>query len=78
VGLGKIRGLIASAPVEPLTCLQKEIEVRMAPTRTEVTAVHRIKDRSLFWRLRGIWECLRGDLTWHQVKRTRASTSATP
>ena len=27
---------------------------------------------------RGIWEYLRGDLTWHQVKRTGASTSAAP
>src|SRR5271156_2209102 len=30
-------GLIAKAPVEPLTSLQKEIEVRMAATGTEVT-----------------------------------------
>jgi hypothetical protein len=47
--------------VEPLTSLQKEIEARMAPTGTEVTVLHRITNRSLFWRLRGIWENLRGD-----------------
>jgi len=41
-------GLIARAPVEPLTSLQKEIEVRMAATGTEVTVLHRITNRSLF------------------------------
>lgn len=41
-------GLIARAPVEPLTSLQKEIEVRMAPSGTEVTVLHRITNRSLF------------------------------
>jgi hypothetical protein len=41
-------GLIARAPVEPLTSLQKEIEVRMAPSGSEVTVLHRITNRSLF------------------------------
>jgi hypothetical protein len=39
-------GLIARAPVEPLTNLQKEIEVRMAPSGTAVTVIHRITNRS--------------------------------
>jgi hypothetical protein len=41
-------GLIARAPVEPLTNLQKEIEISMAPSGTEVTVSHRIVNRSLF------------------------------
>ncbi len=41
-------GLIARAPVEPLTRLQKEIEVRMASRGTEVDVYHRITNRSLF------------------------------
>jgi hypothetical protein len=41
-------GLVARAPVEPLTMLQKEIEVSMAPSGTEVTVSHRITNRSLF------------------------------
>lgn len=41
-------GLIARAPVEPLTQLQKEIEVKMAPHGTEVDVYHRITNRSLF------------------------------
>jgi hypothetical protein len=41
-------GLIARAPVEPLTKLQKEIEIRMAPSGTNVTVLHRIANRSLF------------------------------
>jgi hypothetical protein len=41
-------GLIARAPVEPLTNLQKEIEISMAPSGTEVTVSHRIINRSLF------------------------------
>jgi cellulose synthase/poly-beta-1,6-N-acetylglucosamine synthase-like glycosyltransferase len=28
---------------------------------------------TMFWRLQGVWEYLRGDLKWHQVKRTGAS-----
>src|SRR5579863_678931 len=41
-------GLVARAPVEPLTMLQKEIEVSMAASGTEVTVSHRITNRSLF------------------------------
>ena len=41
-------GLIARAPVEPLTNLQKEIEVSMAPSGSEVTVAHRITNKSLF------------------------------
>lgn len=41
-------GLIAKAPVEPRTLLQKEIEVRMAITGTNVTVIHRLANRSLF------------------------------
>jgi hypothetical protein len=48
-------GLIARAPVEPLTSLQKEIEVRMAPSGTEVTVLHRITNRSLFSLEYSVW-----------------------
>jgi hypothetical protein len=41
-------GLIAREPVEPLTKLQKEIAVRMAPSGTAVTVTHRITNHSLF------------------------------
>jgi hypothetical protein len=41
-------GLVARAPVEPLTLLQKEIEIRMAPAGSEVTVIHRITNHSLF------------------------------
>ncbi len=41
-------GLVAREPVEPLTKLQKEITVRMAPFGTEVTVMHRITNQSLF------------------------------
>ena len=41
-------GIIARAPVEPLTQLQKEIEVSLAPTGTGATVAHRITNRSLF------------------------------
>ncbi len=41
-------GLIARAPVEPLTSLQKEIEVSMSASANEVTVSHRITNRSLF------------------------------
>jgi len=41
-------GLIARAPVEPLTNLQKEIEISMPPSGTSVTVSHRITNRSLF------------------------------
>jgi hypothetical protein len=41
-------GLIAREPVEPLTKLQKEIEISMAVSGTAVTVSHRIANRSLF------------------------------
>jgi hypothetical protein len=41
-------GLIAREPVEPLTGLQKELEISMAPSGTHVTVEHRIANRSLF------------------------------
>ncbi len=41
-------GLIARAPVEPVSSLQKEIEVSMAPSGTDVTVKHRITNRSLY------------------------------
>lgn len=41
-------GLVARAPIEPLTNLQKEIEINMAPSGTGVTVSHRIINRSLF------------------------------
>jgi len=48
-------GLIAKAPIEPLTRLQKEIEVRMASSGTEVVVVHRITNRSLFPLEYSVW-----------------------
>jgi hypothetical protein len=41
-------GLIAREPIEPLTKLQKEIEVSMASSGTGVKVIHRITNRSLF------------------------------
>ena len=41
-------GLIARAPVEPVSSLQKEIEVSMAADGTDVTVIHRITNRSLY------------------------------
>ena len=41
-------GLIAREPVEPLTRLQKELEIRMAPSGPTVTVYHRIANRGLF------------------------------
>lgn len=41
-------GVIAREPVEPLTQLQKEIEVSLAPSGTTVTVSHRITNHSLF------------------------------
>lgn len=41
-------GLIARAPVEPLTGLQKEIEISMAASGSSVTVSHRITNHSLF------------------------------
>jgi hypothetical protein len=39
-------GLIARAPIEPATGLQKEIEIRMGSTGPQVTVFHRITNRS--------------------------------
>src|SRR6059058_2512860 len=41
-------GLVARAPIEPLTNLQKEIEISMSPRGTSVTVSHRITNHSLF------------------------------
>lgn len=41
-------GLIATAPVEPLTKLQKEIEISMEPTGTGATVSNRITNHGLF------------------------------
>jgi hypothetical protein len=41
-------GLIAREPIEPLTKLQKEIEVSMMPSGTSVKVSHRITNHSLF------------------------------
>ena len=41
-------GLVAREPVEPLTKLQKEIAIHLAPSGTRVTVIHRIANRSLF------------------------------
>jgi hypothetical protein len=41
-------GLVALAPEEPISSLQKEIEVSMSPTGNEVTVTHRITNRSLY------------------------------
>lgn len=41
-------GLVARAPVEPLTKLQKEIEVSLSDSGAQVTVTHRITNRSLF------------------------------
>lgn len=41
-------GLVATEPVEPLTNLQKEIEISMASSGTAVIVYHRITNRSLF------------------------------
>jgi hypothetical protein len=47
-------------------CLKREF-LQSASSNLEGRSVHTSR-----W----IWEYLRGDLTWHQVKRTGASTSA--
>jgi hypothetical protein len=41
-------GVIAREPIEPLTGLQKEIEVSLPPAGTTVTVYHRIANHSLF------------------------------
>jgi hypothetical protein len=41
-------GLVAREPIEPLTKLQKEIEVSLSPSGTTVRVLHRITNHSLF------------------------------
>lgn len=41
-------GLVARAPIEPLTQLQKEIEISLASSGTSVTVAHRITNHGLF------------------------------
>jgi len=41
-------GLIAREPVEPLTHLQKELEIRIAASGNSATVFHRVTNRSLF------------------------------
>jgi hypothetical protein len=41
-------GLLAREPIEPLTKLQKEIEISMEPSGTRVEVSHRIANHSLF------------------------------
>lgn len=41
-------GVVAREPVEPLTGLQKEIDVEMEPSGTRVTVTHRIVNKTLF------------------------------
>ena len=48
-------GLIARAPVEPSTRLQKEIEIRMEGSGTRVTVIHRLSNRSLFPLNYSVW-----------------------
>ncbi len=42
------QGVVAREPVEPLTGLQKEIEVALAPEGTAVTVTHRLYNRGIF------------------------------
>ncbi|WP_446742046.1 hypothetical protein [Silvibacterium acidisoli] len=42
------KGLIARAPVEPSTGLQKEMEISFGPTGSKVAVAHRITNKSLF------------------------------
>lgn len=48
-------GLIGRAPVEPLTHLRKEIEIRMAGSGADVTVIHRITNQSLFSLEYSVW-----------------------
>jgi len=41
-------GVIAREPIEPLTKLQKEIELRMAESGAQMMVIHRITNRGLF------------------------------
>ena len=42
------QGLVAREPVEPLTGLQKELEIALAPEGADVTVTHRIYNHGLF------------------------------
>ncbi len=42
------QGLVAREPVEPLTGLQKEIEIALAPQGSAVTVTHRLFNRGIF------------------------------
>jgi len=42
------QGVVAREPVEPLTGLQKEIEIALAPEGTAVTVTHRLYNRGVF------------------------------
>jgi hypothetical protein len=48
-------GVVATEPVEPLTNLQKEIAVHLAPTGTDVTVTHRITNKTLFPLELSVW-----------------------
>jgi hypothetical protein len=48
-------GLTAREPIEPLTRLQKEIEIHLAPSGTAVTVIHRIANHSLFPLEYSVW-----------------------
>ena len=48
-------GLTAREAVEPLTKLQKEIEIHLAPSGTAVTVIHRIANHSLFPLEYSVW-----------------------
>jgi len=49
------QGLVAREPVEPLTGLQKEIEIALAPEGTDVTVTHHIYNRGLFPLKFSVW-----------------------
>jgi len=36
------------------------------------------RQMTMLWRLQGIWQYLRGDLAWGEIKRTQTSSEATP
>lgn len=48
-------GLTAREPIEPLTRLQKEIEIHLAPSGTAATVIHRIANHSLFPLEYSVW-----------------------
>jgi hypothetical protein len=48
-------GLTAREPIEPLTKLQKEIEIHLASSGADVTVIHRIANHSLFPLEYSVW-----------------------